>query len=69
MKNTEFTPHTGTERPVPKGTLVAYRTMNGAKKKDRRLHTHLPVLAERLDWTHSPCIGRIVDYTIVRKAT
>lgn len=67
MQNTEFTPHTGNERPVPAGTFVSYRTLNGSKKKNKFLHTHLPVLADKLNWTEDAVIGRIVDYAIADK--
>ena len=71
MRNIVFITHSGISRPVPVGTYVIYRTVTeghydiGVLKYSNIIH--LPMLAENIDWSEKPVLGRIYDYAIVNK--
>jgi len=68
MRNIEFITHTGTSRPVPIGTYVIYRTVSECNKAGVASISniiHQPMLAENIDWTDKPVLGRIYEYAAV----
>ncbi len=62
--NIKFIEHKKTSCPTNKDNWVIYKTIN----HQNIIHTHLPMVAAELNWSHKPSLNnKIHSYAVVKK--